>query len=92
MINSEYISAELLLAVPLLWLLDSALDECTDLCDDEIMGLVFLAGVVLALIYTLCVCDVDPCECCEAVLVAVIEGLIIAALAYFCKCYLCPGI
>lgn len=90
MVNSEYISAEILLAVPLLVLLEHELDECTDLSDKQIMAVVFLAGVVLAILYTFGTHHVPANCCCEAMLGAILEGLILGALAYFAIAYLCP--
>ena len=92
MLNSEYISAELLLLVPLLVVLEHGLNECTDLCEKQIMAVVFLAGIVLAVLYTFCTHDVSNACSCEALLVAVTEGLIVAALAYFVIAYWCPAL
>ncbi len=90
MMKCEYLSVELLLTVPLLMWLDSELENCTDLCEKEVMGLVFLAAIAIALIYTFGICDVPSSDCCQALWTAVIEGVLLAVIAYFAKTYLCP--
>ncbi len=90
MVQCQYLSVELLLAVPLLVWLESGLEECTDLCEEEIMVLVFLAAVALSLLYTFGLCDPPARDCFAAILSAVVQGLVIGALAYFVKDYLLP--
>ena len=90
MVQCEYLSVELLLAVPLLVWLESGLDECTDLSEEDIMVLVFLAAVALAFLYTFGVCNVPSCDCCAAILSAVVQGLVLGVLAYFVKDHLLP--
>ncbi len=82
-LNSEFIAAELLLSVPVLEIVYESMKN-TELTEEEMMFIIFLIAIAFSMLYTFYFGETGSSrDTTEAFTVSIIEGIIIAIIAFF---------
>ena len=89
--NSDFIAAELLLSVPVLEIVYESMKD-TELTEEEMMFIIFLIAIAFSMIYTFYFGNTNSSrDTTEALTVSVVEGIIIAIIAFFVN-GMCPSL
>jgi hypothetical protein len=83
---TEYIQAELLILIPVLYLIGAGLKKTNLIADKLIPIVIGLAGIVLATIYVLAVNDVDNWrQLLTALFTSITQGVLVAGASVYCN-------